>query len=106
MRLVLAAAAVLLTSGCALLAPADRRAELAPPSERAVVYGDGELQPASLAAPRSATGSPVGLTPCKKKSFPAQDCWRRGDQHVFFPPSVATAGMPRATETVAVSDKR
>lgn len=106
MRIALAGAALFLTSGCALIGPTNQQANRAQEPARAVAYGDGELQPASLAAPRRATGAPIGLTPCKKRSFPAQDCWRRGDQHVLFPPSIATAGMPTATESIAISEKR
>lgn len=106
MRFLLAGAALVLTSGCALFAPADRRATLSPETERTVIYSDGELEPASLGATRVADGAPVGLTPCKKQSFPARDCWRRGDQHILFPPSASTAGMPSATESIPVAQKR
>lgn len=104
MRTQIAILALLALPGCALFQPT-REARNAQ-AERSIIYVDGELQPASLAAPRLATGAPVGLAPCKKKSFPARDCWRRGDQHVLYPPSASTEGMPFATPSIPVSSKR
>lgn len=106
MRFALTVAALVLTSGCAIFAPT-REARLDARAERTVIEADGALEPVSVTAPRLASGAPIGLTPCKKKSFPARDCWRRGDQHIIFPPSIATAGMPAiTTESIPVADKR
>ncbi|MEQ1930171.1 MAG: hypothetical protein ABL957_06505 [Parvularculaceae bacterium] len=105
MRTSIAILTLTLLSGCAIFQPSAREANYNAP-ERGQIYSDGELEPASLGAPRYANGGPVGLAPCKKKSFPARDCWRRGDQHVLFPPSASTDGMPSATGGIPVSDKR
>ena len=103
MRSLCLASCVLLLSGCAIFQPSRQQAQYDAPTAISV---DGALEPVALTAPRTADGMPVGLGPCAKKRFPANDCWRRGDQHVLFPPSIATAGMPQARSSVPVSEKR
>lgn len=86
------------------------------------VFQAGGLRDASLTAPKSGSDSawlqttqryatasgPVGLAPCKKKSFPARACWRKGDQHALFPTSVSNTGLGSASNGAAtpVADKR
>jgi hypothetical protein len=92
---------LLLLPGCALFQPA-REARYAAP-ERGAAYADVDLQPASVALSRTATGKPVGLAPCKRKAFPAQDCWRRGDQHVLYP-QTPPGGVSSGSQAIPVSE--
>jgi hypothetical protein len=106
-RLLPIAALSLLSSGCALFADSSSPNAYAP--EKTRIVADGRLEPASLAAPRPAGArGPVGLAPCAKKSFPARNCWRKGDEHVLFP-SQAPLGMQangEAIEPLEVSAKQ
>jgi hypothetical protein len=103
MRVLLIAASLVALSGCSILSGsgAERQSFVTEqPTESA-------REPQGVAAPRYASSSgPVGLAPCQKKVFPARDCWRKGDQHVLYPTSVADADEAASKISRPASEKR